>query len=71
VLATDIDLTWLTPATLAETAPVALPACARLEAATIRFTRGDLVRHGIATTPTSTRTWPRSPPASWISRNCR
>ena len=28
--------------------PVALPACARLEAATIRFIRGDLVRHGIA-----------------------
>ncbi len=29
--------------------PVALPECARLEAATIRFIRGDLVRHGIAT----------------------
>jgi SAM-dependent methyltransferase len=29
--------------------PVALPACARLEAATIRFIRGELVRHGIAT----------------------
>ncbi len=29
--------------------PIALPACARLEAATIRFIRGDLVRHGIAT----------------------
>jgi SAM-dependent methyltransferase len=29
--------------------PVALPACARLEAATIRFIRADLVRHGIAT----------------------
>jgi ubiquinone/menaquinone biosynthesis C-methylase UbiE len=29
--------------------PVALPASARLEAATIRFIRGDLVRHGIAT----------------------
>jgi SAM-dependent methyltransferase len=29
--------------------PVALPACARLEAATIRFIRGDLARHAIAT----------------------
>jgi hypothetical protein len=29
--------------------PVTLPACARLETATIRFIRGDLVRHGIAT----------------------
>ena len=28
--------------------PVALPACARLESATIRFIRGDLVGHGIA-----------------------
>jgi len=29
--------------------PVALPACARLEAATIRFIRDELVRHAIAT----------------------
>ncbi len=29
--------------------PVTLPACARLEAATIRFIRGDLVRHAVAT----------------------